>query len=83
MDGGLSTDCGRKNMGFSTPFGAVLGMKKRHRHWPMAFNGYRLYSPEIRGLLLHLENHGIIKSNLIETREEKLCGKILRKKSVI
>lgn len=30
--------------------------------------------------MLHLENHGIIKSNLIETREEKLCGKILRKK---
>jgi len=27
MGGGLSTDCGRKNMGFSTPFGAVLGIK--------------------------------------------------------
>lgn len=27
MGGGLSTDCGRKNMGFSTPFGAVFGIK--------------------------------------------------------
>ena len=37
MGGGLSADCGRKNMGFSTSFMAVLGMKKRHRSKPMAY----------------------------------------------
>ena len=31
MSGGLSVNCGRKNMGLSTSFGAVLDMKKCHR----------------------------------------------------
>lgn len=29
---GLWADCGRKNIGFLTPSGTVLGMKKRHRY---------------------------------------------------
>lgn len=36
MGGGLSADCGQKNMGFSTPLRTVFGMKKRHGFWPMA-----------------------------------------------
>lgn len=32
MGGVLSADCGRKNIGFLTPSGTVLGMKKRHRY---------------------------------------------------
>lgn len=31
MGGGLSVGCRRRNIGFSTPLGAFLGMKKRHR----------------------------------------------------
>ena len=36
MGGGLSADCGQKNMGFSTPLRTVFSMKKRHGFWPMA-----------------------------------------------
>lgn len=32
MGEGLWADCGRKNIGFLTPSGTVLGMKKRHRY---------------------------------------------------
>lgn len=41
MGGGLLADCERKSMGFSTPFGTILSIKRRHRSKPLACGSYK------------------------------------------
>lgn len=63
MGGGLPANCGRKNIGFLTPFGTSSGIKKRHRHEPTACRKHKLNGQE--DLLISPKKHDIL--NYINT----------------
>lgn len=64
MGGDLSTDCGRKNTGFSTPFGAVFGIKSTLGLilWCAAVVKFKLVSYSCS--LSNIISNGIMKSEI-------------------